>query len=207
MHPDQKAPPQPEPVSPCPAETNLDDFAARLIRRKARQLVGMAGFTSSDRDDIEQELVLKLLKHRPAFDPAQSHWYAFVTTVVERHAATLLRNRRVERREHRRAVSLHVIVEDPVNGPSELGDTVSRREQDNRLSRSSRSDLDLAELCHDVAAVLAGLPPLWREACERLKHDSVSQVARDLGIPRTTLSSLVGRLRRHFEPAGLKEYL
>lgn len=185
----------------------VDDFAARLIRRKARQLVGRAGFTRSDVDDIEQELVLKLLKHRPAFAPGQSHWHAFVTTVIERHAATILRDKRMEKRDFTRAISLHVIVDDPINGPSELAATIGRRELDTRLGLATRPELELLELVQDLATVLAELPPSWREVCERLKYDSVSKVARDLGMRCTTLSYLLRRLRRRFEPAGLGEYL
>lgn len=199
---------QPETTPPSSAPLpDLDEVAARLIRLKARRLVGKAGFTRSDQDDLEQELTLKLLKHRAAFDPRQSHWHAFVTAVVERHAATLLRNKQVEKRDHKRVTSLHVVVEDPLNGPGALADTIGRRERDARLGLSSRSDIELLDLRHDVAAVLESLPPRWREVCERLKHDSISQVARDLGVPRTTLSYLVRRLRKHFETAGLKDYL
>ena len=35
-----------------------DGFARRCIRRKARQLVGKAGITASDRPDLEQEMTL-----------------------------------------------------------------------------------------------------------------------------------------------------
>jgi RNA polymerase sigma-70 factor (ECF subfamily) len=185
----------------------IDDFAARLIRFKARQLVGRAGFTRSDVDDIEQELVLKLLKHRGAFDPDQSHWHAFVTTIVERHAATILRDKRMEKRDFTRATSLHVIVDDPINGPSELAATIGRRELDARLGLATRPEHDFLELVQDLATVMADLPPTWRNVCERLKSASVSKVARDLGVPRTTLSCLLRRLRRRFEPAGLGEYV
>lgn len=137
----------------------IDDFAARLIRFKARQLVGRAGFTRSDVDDIEQELILKLLKHRGAFDPAQSHWHAFVTTIVERHAATILRDKRMEKRDFTRATSLYVIVDDPINGPSELAATIGRRELDARLGLATRPEHDFLELVQDLATVMADLPP------------------------------------------------
>lgn len=185
----------------------IDDFAARLIRRKARQLVGQAGFTRSDMDDIEQELVLKLLKHRSAYDPAQSHWHAFVTTVVERHTATILRNKRMEKRDHTRVCSLSIIVDDPINGPYELAQTIGRSELDRRLGLATRLDHDLAQLIQDLATVLADLPPAWREACERLKNDSISKVARDMGLPRSTLAYLLRCLRERFEAAGLADYL
>jgi len=63
------------------------------------------------------------------------------------------------------------------------------------------------ELVHDVAAVLAKLPPKLRDLCERLKHHSITEVAQQLGIPRTTLHDAIGRLRQHFEDAGLRDYL
>jgi hypothetical protein len=169
--------------------------------------VGRAGFTPSDRDVIEQELSLKLLKQLEAFDPGEAHWHVFVTTVVERHAANLLRDKRAEKRDHRLATSLHVLIETGDNGPVELAETVGRQEQEARLGRDSRSDEERAQLAGDVADVLAGLPPDLRDVAERLKHDSVSAVARDLGLPRTTLLRRMEHLRRAFEGAGLRDYL
>ena len=40
------------------SDDGIDPYAAGLIRFKTRQLVGQAGFTASDREDIEQELIL-----------------------------------------------------------------------------------------------------------------------------------------------------
>jgi hypothetical protein len=40
-----------------------------------------------------------------------------------------------------------------------------------------------------------------------LKSCSLSEIARDLGVPRTTLQRKVQRLRQCFENAGLKNYL
>ncbi|GIW85376.1 MAG TPA: sigma-70 family RNA polymerase sigma factor [Dehalococcoidia bacterium] len=208
MKPDTRQSPTPQPHPHSSASPKqLDAFAARLIRRKARQLVGRAGFTRSDRDDIEQELALKLLKQLSAFDPGEAHWHVFVTTVVERYAASLLRDKRAEKRDHRRATSLHVLIETGDNGPVELAETVGRREQDARLGRDPRSDEERAQLAGDVADVLADLPADLRDVAERLKHDSVSQVARDLGLPRTTLLRRMEHVRRAFEGAGLRDYL
>lgn len=190
------------------SEPVIDQFTARLIRRKARQLVGRAGFTRSDREDIEQELRLKLLKHFSSYDPQQGHRHAFVTAVVERHAANLLRDRQAEKRDHRRVCSLNVVIADEEDeGPVELGDTIGRRELDARLGRSLRDQQELAELVLDMADVIAGLTPELRDLAERLKADSASQVARDLGVPRTTLNGTIQKLRQRFEGAGLRDYL
>lgn len=189
-------------------ETRIDEFTRKLIRRKARQLIGRVGFTKSDQADIEQELTLKLLKALSGFDPDQGHKNVFVTAVIERFVANLLRDKQAEKRDHRRVCSLNVVIaDDEDEGPVELGDTVSRREQDARLGQAPRDEHDLAQLVLDMVEVIATLPSELRELAERLKTDSVSQVARDLGVPRTTLNGRVRELRRRFERAGLKDYL
>jgi transposase-like protein len=64
------------------------------------------------------------------------------------------------------------------------------------------------ELMLDVSECLADITDkTQREFYERLKHDSISQVARDMDIPRTTLNAWLGKLRSRFVERGLKDYL
>jgi hypothetical protein len=72
------------------ASPGIDKFASRLIRRKAREVVRCAGFNLSDRQDIEQELTLVLLRRLGRFNHRVAHYNAFVTTVVEPLAASYL---------------------------------------------------------------------------------------------------------------------
>ena len=65
-------------------------FAARLIRRKAKQIVGKAYLTPSDRPEVEHILTMRLLERLSKFDPEKAHWNAFVTVVIEKHVATVL---------------------------------------------------------------------------------------------------------------------
>ena len=58
-------------------------FARGIIRRKARLLVGRAGFSRDDREDIEQELLLRLLQSIPLLDPNRGHPNVFITTIVD----------------------------------------------------------------------------------------------------------------------------
>lgn len=184
----------------------IDQFTASLIRRKARQLVGRAGFSRSDGEDIEQELRLKLIKHLSAFDPEQGTRRAFVATVVERCAATLLRDKSAEKRDHRRVCSLNIIIAEE-GGPVEWGETIGLREHNARRGVQPRDDLELAQVLTDVADVIASMPPELRDLAESLKVGSLSQIARRMGVPRTTLNESVRRIRRRFERAGLKDYL
>jgi RNA polymerase sigma-70 factor (ECF subfamily) len=59
----------------------------------------------------------------------------------------------------------------------------------------------------DVATILAEFPPEVADICQRLKRDSISVVARDLGIPRSTLRDLLNGVRSRFESSNMREYL
>lgn len=147
-------------------------FAARAIGQKARQLAGQRGFSLSEREDIEQELRLHLLRRLAKFDPQVAPWNVFVRTLVERHAATLVMRRRSQLR-----------LADRCPPPS----------------HSAEVDIDAAL---DTAMLLADLPCRAREICERLKNDTIAEVARQMGLPRSTLRGEITRLRGHFRTVG-----
>ena len=182
----------------------IDRFAKGIICRKARQIIGRAGFTAQDRDDIEQELVLRLLQRLPKFDPAKSHRNVFVTTVIERSVASILRDRQAEKRDHRRVTSLNVMIDINDEGPVEMSETIS---EDARRPGPDRTAEELTQLRVDVAEVVDDLPPRLRDLAERLKVGSKSEVARDLGLPPTTILRWLERLRRGSEKADLKKLI
>ena len=185
----------------------FDPFTEGLIRKKARQLVNRNGFTDSDREDIEQELTLKLLKKSGAFDSSQAHWNVFVTMIIERGTASLVRDKQAQKRDHRRVCSLNVVIAKKDKKMIELGDIIGSHEQDARLGRKQRSDFDQAQLLQDMNEVLSNLPPELRELAEVMKTDSIAEISRDTGVPRTSLNYRVRQLRQRFEEAGLAEYL
>jgi RNA polymerase sigma-70 factor (ECF subfamily) len=184
-----------------------EGFAARHIRHKAKQVARHAGFSKSDVEDIQQQLVEHVLENVAAFDPRQGHFNVFVKTVVERYTANILRDHCAEKRDRRQTCSLSTIVDEDDCGPIELGDTIGQDALDARLGRTTREPHDTASLAADVADVVATLPPELRELCKRLMNTSVSKVARELGVPRTTLHERVRKLRGHFAEAGLRDYL
>ncbi len=47
----------------------FEPYAEQVIKAKAKQLVGRYGFTESDREDIEQELRLRILRRLQDYDP------------------------------------------------------------------------------------------------------------------------------------------
>lgn len=183
-------------------------FAAKLIRRKAKQLAARAGFTKADRQDLEQEMKLRVWQRLPQFDPAKAHWNAFVTTVVERHAATILqRARRTKRFEDNPHVSLSELVEDCDNVLVELAETIGPQHKELLTGRYVDTAENLSDLKLEVEEVIAALPDDLRRLCELLKFHNVKDAAREMGIPRTTASSMVARLRAIFIEAGFEDFL
>jgi RNA polymerase sigma-70 factor (ECF subfamily) len=178
--------------------TIIDAYAQSKIRRKAKQLIGRCGFTRQDSDDLEQELTLRLLQSLPSFNPAHGHWNVYVTTVIERAADKICRAKRAEKRNHCRVRSLDALLDtagddfaesscpDP-SGPSALQVT---------------DDIERLDLANDITHLLPRMPQDLRDLCERLMRQSISQAARDMGVPRTSLYRTLSRLRRWLRSVG-----
>ncbi len=189
-------------------QQEVNEYAANVIRYKARQLVGKAGFTESDRDDIEQELMLDVITRLPKFDANKATQKTFVARIIERKISKLIRHRTSEMRDYRReAFSLNASIEDGDGGSVERGDLVSQENVDPTVAVNSRTGVDEMAFLHDMQSVLSGLPDHLRRLCEILKTGTVSDAAREMGVPRTTLNDHVRKLRSLFEDAGLREYL
>jgi RNA polymerase sigma-70 factor (ECF subfamily) len=189
-------------------QQEVNQYAANVIRYKARQLVGKAGFTESDRDDLEQEMMLDVIARLPKFDPNKATQKTFVARIIERKISKLIRHRTSEMRDYRReAFSFNDSIEDGDGGSVDRGDLVSQESVDPSVAVNSRTGVDEMAFLHDMEAVLSGLPDHLRRLCEILKTGSVSDAAREMGVPRTTLNDHVRKLRSLFEDAGLRAYL
>jgi RNA polymerase sigma-70 factor (ECF subfamily) len=189
-------------------EKTILKFAADLIRRKAWELASRPGFCPTDRDDIEQELRLILLRRLEKFDPAVAHYNAFVTMVIERHAATILEHRAAKSRSHRRCGgSLSRSVNDGEGNQVEFGATLAEEVHSRRTGVRFRSLEERRELQNDVDALIASLPRELADICRRLKQDTISGVARDLGMSRSKLTEWIQRVRQRFEKWEMREYL
>ena len=86
-------------------------------------------------------------------------------------------------------------------------------EADNEVTNSFRTglperiDQEYSDLASDVATVIAELSSEDRELCERLQSQPLTEIARELGIARSTLADRLQKLRSQFEQAGLQHYL
>ena len=181
----------------------INDYAQTLIHHQARQLVGQAGYTEDDVEELEQEMRLDLLKRLPKFNPQRATYNTFVARLVERRVCNLIRHRTQKIRDYRREeCSLNEVVEPSGhdNKKVELVETITQDEYDLRSGRYNRPAAQRLDLQVDVSIVLAKLPPDLQELAELLKSMSITEAARKLGIPRSKLySSHLVRLRQALE--------
>ena len=189
-------------------QQEISDYAAQLIRRKARQLVGKAGFTRDDVEDLEQEMTLDLLERLPKFDPDKAAHTTFVARVIERKISKLFRARKRERRDYRReSGSLNDPITDGEGESTERACTIGQDEVNIRAGRRNRTREEEARLHFDVSLVLSGLPEDLRAVAEQLMAGTITEAAKSLGMPRSTLYGAIGRLRPFFENADLRDCL
>ncbi len=171
-------------------------FVTKLIRRKAREVTRNYSFHAVDADDVEQTLLLKLLQRLQKYQPRKGHYKAFVTRVIETQVATLIEHHSAPKRDDREVGSLS----EPIRRDERdelLANLVTEAEGSNHTQCALRNVSDEAELSELIAIVLADLPPDMRTLAEQLQSASVAVLARQLGLPRTTLRDRLQRLRCH----------
>ncbi len=164
-------------------------YATWYAKKKSKELVGHFGFTSSDRDDIEQQLLLSLLERWPKFNPAECSPQEFISWAIGRAVADLIR----EQQRRLEAVPTEGLpVEELLND-----------EEGSLPAGCIQPDPAPAiELSLDVEFVLSRLPPEIQETARELKTGNVCEVARRLGVSRRTVRNRLQVIREAFERAG-----
>jgi RNA polymerase sigma-70 factor, ECF subfamily len=196
------AEPSGKPASSSPA--GLDEFANRFIHSKVRKLVGRAGLTKSDREDLFQDFALDLIQRRQKFDPNSGNWEAFVVVVCENCYATILKRRLAQMRSHKREVgSLNQAID---GKPTELGALISESQQARRTGRYCSPHKETLDLALDMAEVLREMTPRMLKVCELLMRGSKAEAKRELGIPQGVLYEILDRVSLRLEKAGLRDY-
>jgi len=179
----------------------LDEYAANLIKNKARQLVGKAGLTQHDQSDIEQDLMIDLLCKMKHFNPAKGKKTTFMARMIERRISTIFEARFAQCRDWRKCYSLNKTIDNGEGLQTEMIELLSNDVDSNRTS-----DLELSSLKMDVKQVLDSLPDDLKELCLKLKENTVSEIAREMGVPRGTLYGRIKKIRNAFLAAGFEEF-
>lgn len=205
----------------CPAKLSPEELAAergidlarvltkgpvfRYVRSRSKQIARQAGLCKADVDDVQQILFQRICENIGQFDPEEGCFLVFVTALVERYAVNIIRHHLAVKRGRRVTCPLSTIVDDD-GRPAELFELIGDREQDNRTFRNSPNPRTAADLAIDVREAIATLPDDVRELVDLLKVYSPSDLARELGVPRTTIHDRIRKLRWHLRKTALPKY-
>jgi RNA polymerase sigma-70 factor (ECF subfamily) len=167
---------------------NSVEWPGSTVFHYARQLVGHAGFTISDLDDLQQDLAVHALVHWHKFDSKRATERTFLDRILRQRKLAILRRRK--------------------SGFANLRDlsSVSDLCRDRRRN-FPRDHIAAVDCQHDVGHFLAGMSSRDRELAMGLMHHSVTDLARLQGRHRQRLHEEIRRVRLRAEDDGLREYL
>jgi RNA polymerase sigma-70 factor (ECF subfamily) len=183
-------------------------YAVNLIHYKVKQMIGVLGFTFNEREDLEQELTVHLLRNWPRFDSGRGATKTFINCVLDNRIRQMIDKRKSSKAGFgTRTVSLDIVVADRGGGLVRLVDSIDHDEYMQNLGRLRRSVFDECDLRLDVERVMGMLAPELRELCNRLRTQTLSEISEEVGVPRHCLYTSIRKLRCIFEEAGLRDYL
>lgn len=184
--------------SPPPSKAVLGDFPQQLIKRKARQLSHQHGFARHEEDDLRHELVIRVLRVLPKFDPSRGGFEEFFTVAIETATGMMARERkRLKRGGATRTQSLDMGARESGGMSVALSEADARR----RSGTDRADDIDLVRF--EVAAVRSSLPPHLGQVADLLALGTEAAAARTLGVSRRQIRKAKAELQRLFRAAGL----
>lgn len=169
----------------------------KYLLGKVRSTAMRYSLSEHDRDDLYQDIYRKVFAERKKFDPLRgSSISTFLHNKVDWALAEWKRSRG-KKKNMRLVLSLDIPLEDLGIGEAESdGESVIDRVESESASRAWK----LAELEHDVAAVMEKLSPELRRICELLMQgNAFTEVKRSIGCSRRHLyTHVIPALRKAF---------
>lgn len=165
-----------------------DPFSRSYLTRAARRLDATIPCIPCDTEDYLQDLRLNLWRRRPRFNSRKGRWTTFVRLVTD--------NRAVELRERCLSGQCKAkIATTPLTPDSEFQNHGTQHNDESLI------------LVMAVQECLRKLDTEEQQLCRSLMRNTVSELARELDVPRSTAVDRIRRLRSRFEQEGLKDFL
>lgn len=181
-------------------DPEFDRFARGHVRCRVAKLVRTLGLPESDREDLEQEVLVFVYTRLQQFDPSRGTIEAFTNKIVTSKIRNLIDRRHALMREITHAVfSLDDFVqlsEREYCTRNEMTDAQVGIQNRGELGSYTREQLDLKV---DMDRVIEKLPANLAQLCNALKHGNPTDAARELGINRREVTRQIHRLRGIFE--------
>ena len=196
-------------MSPISSSTPLPQEITDLITSKAQRLVGHYRFTESDREEIEQQVALQVVRKRATVPEARARQMGFLITLVQHAVADIVAARKAGNRDYRREdASLDQWVQDAAGGWELRGETVTEDDAARHVGRPDASRGDRHDLAIDLVDAADRLSPRLREIFEQYAVlGSPREVAKAIGVHHSTVYEALKQIKDHFEKAGLTIYL
>lgn len=189
----------------------LSDYVRKSIDIAARKLIGKGGFTHDDLDDIRAEITLYTLRQLPRHDARKARLKTFISMVVTDGSKHVIRDHFAEKRQQQRATASldAAVAQDEDGNDITLLHLLDADEIDFLLGRRDRTWVEREMLRIDVTSVVSGLPEELQACCTEIMNGrSISEIARESGLPRSTFRDrILNPLRSALETAGLREWL
>ncbi len=182
----------------------LTDYARKLIKFKARQLSRRSDFQSTDREDLQQELWLALVKAAKQFDPAKASLDTFIDRVVNSAVAMLVRARECPTRSdgfHAKSLDRDCASTDDTSEPLAL--MVGPNDMTRRTGAETREEAHRDEDDKAIQHALAQMPAGLRDICRRLMGGTVASVANEIGLSRRQVRNMIASAKPFFEQVGI----
>jgi RNA polymerase sigma-70 factor (ECF subfamily) len=170
-------------------KTHLDHSVRDLIRIKAARLIRGHIVSHSDREDVEQTLVLELLRRLKGFDGSRSDLTTFVRAAIHHAVSDFVRSQKAAKRGKGQTSSIEQL-------PT-----------DTRVLSRVDGELASADTTLDMQELLRRLPAELKRVAELLEVESVTETARRLGVGRGTVYRRLLEIREFCERPGLRKYL
>jgi len=182
----------------------LTNYAQNLIKFKARQLGQRRDFQSEEREDLQQELWLAVVKAADEFDASLACLDTFIDRIVNTAVAMLVRARscrkrgnghRIDSLDSQRAAAGETC--EPLTASISAADLARRTgavPQDEALRREDAEAFEYA-LAHTSQEI--------SDRCRQVMGGTVASVARELGISRRQVRKTLKTAQPFFERAGL----
>jgi RNA polymerase sigma factor (sigma-70 family) len=146
------------------------------VKYQAYKLKLSKCFIDEDQKDLEQELFCEVWPYLDRYNKDKSSFNTFVAKLTENSARNLLQKRLCAKRD----ISNYISIDD-----AELF-------------------LDEVERHADIDYMISTLPQKWQDICEQLKFFGLSEVAMMNNISRTTLNSIIRKIRIKLSPIYYK---
>ncbi len=186
------------PSIPAPVRSTVRYKARRLLRHPALR------HRHDDLADIEQTLLLELLRRSTRFDPGRGTYATFADRVVRNAGRRIIEHALREKRcVFRVAGSLDD--DSPYRSPGAAASTQGQWLHSQIRHTDSTGDAIGRRV--DVRRVVSRLAMADQRICALLAIETTSAVARMLGISRSALYRRLRKIRTHFTDHGMGEYV